>query len=163
KLLDLLADAGYQKWAQEAVGKREFWEDNFLSTDRRLPVTLVKTNAGRSLATNALEGHMWEDFSSRTYKELPAVGAIKVFNPYSGKEERSQAPGGGRGYYRRASLISVWATAPYLHNNSVGLFNNDPSVAGRMAAFDDGIRRLLVRADRTTDAQGRPLPADEIE
>jgi hypothetical protein len=29
-------------------------------------------------------------------------------------------PAGGRGYYRTPSLISVWATAPYLHNNSVG-------------------------------------------
>src|SRR5581483_4644985 len=37
-----------------------------------------------------------------------------------------------------------WATAPFLHNNSCGLFNNDPSVAGRLRAFDDGIKRLLV-------------------
>src|SRR5262249_46507848 len=29
-------------------------------------------------------------------------------------------PAGGRGYYRTPSLISMWATAPYLHNNSVG-------------------------------------------
>jgi hypothetical protein len=163
RLLDLLASDGYQKWAQDAVGKKEFWEDNFLSTDRRVPVTLVKTNAARSLATNAIEGHMWEDFSSRTYKELPAVGVIKVYNPYSGKEEDFKAPGGGRGYYRPASLISVWATAPYLHNNSVGLFNNDPSVEGRMAAFDDGIRLLLVRADRTKNEKGEDLSREDME
>jgi hypothetical protein len=30
-----------------------------------------------------------------------------------------------------------------LHNNSLGLFNNDPSVDGRLLAFDDAIRKLL--------------------
>jgi hypothetical protein len=161
-LLDFLASKEYQEWAQKAVQTREFWRDNFLSSDRRVPVTLVRTNSARSLATNAIGGHMWEDFSSNTYKELPAVGTIKCFNPYTGKQEDFTAPGGGRGYYRPASLVSIWATAPYLHNNSVGLFNNDPSVEGRMKAFDDGIRKLLVRAERTTDAQGHPLSQDEL-
>jgi hypothetical protein len=52
-------------------------------------------------------------------------------------------PGGGRGYLRVPSLVSIWASAPYLHNNSVGAFTGDPSVAGRMAAFADGIEKLL--------------------
>ena len=39
--------------------------------------------------------------------------------------------------------MSIWATAPYLHNNSVGLYNGDPSVAGRMAAYEDGMTKLL--------------------
>ena len=30
-----------------------------------------------------------------------------------------------------------------LHNNSLGLFNNDPSVDGRLLAFDDAMRKLL--------------------
>ena len=29
-------------------------------------------------------------------------------------------PGGGRGYYRTPVLVSLWATAPYLHNNALG-------------------------------------------
>jgi hypothetical protein len=163
QLLELLASDGYQKWAQAAVQTREFWQDNFLSTDRRVPVTLVRTNAGRSLATNGIADHMWEDFTSRTYKDLPSAGAIRYYDPYSGKVETFPTPAGGRGYYRPASLISIWATAPFLHNNSVGLFNNDPSVKGRMEAFDDGIAKLLVRADRTTDENGRPLSQDELE
>ena len=61
-------------------------------------------------------------------------------------------PRGGRGYYRPASLVSVWATAPYLHNNSVGLFNNDPSVEGRLRAFDDGMRKLLVQGPTEMEA-----------
>ena len=97
---------------------------------------------------------MWEDFSSDTYKQLPSVGKIQIFNPYKPQygdapfNDEFEAPGGGRGYYRPPSLVSVWATAPYLHNNSVGIFNNDPSVKGRMEAFNDGISKLLVQAKR---------------
>ena len=52
-------------------------------------------------------------------------------------------PAGGRGYIRVPSLVSIWASAPYLLNNSVGTFNGDPSVAGRMQAFEDGMEKLL--------------------
>jgi hypothetical protein len=37
----------------------------------------------------------------------------------------------------------MWATAPYFHNNGLGEFTNDPSVEGRMAAFDDAVHKLL--------------------
>jgi hypothetical protein len=146
--------AKYREWALAAVEKKEFWQENYLSTDRRVPVNLIGTNAGRALATNAIAGHMWEDFSSDSYKQLEPVGKIQIFNPYkssSGQEtfnDSFDAPGGGRGYYRPASLVSVWATAPLLHNNSVGIFNGDPSVKGRMEAFNDAIRKLLVQARR---------------
>jgi hypothetical protein len=52
-------------------------------------------------------------------------------------------PAGGRGYYRTASLTSIWATAPYLHNNSVGTFVKDPSVGGRLTAYTDGMMKML--------------------
>jgi hypothetical protein len=51
--------------------------------------------------------------------------------------------GGGPGYYRTASLISVWSSAPLLHNNLLGEYTGDPSVAGRMKAFNDAITKLL--------------------
>ncbi|MBI3409888.1 MAG: hypothetical protein HY040_16235 [Planctomycetes bacterium] len=159
-LLDILASDEYQDWAQEAVKDKRFWEDNFLSTDHRVPITVVGTNAARSLATNGIAGQMWEDFSSDTYKHLPSVGAIQVYDPYRKIDVSFQAPGGGRGFYRPASLISIWATAPYLHNNSVGIFNNDPSVKGRMEAFDDGIRKLLVAVD---EAQRQGKARAEIQ
>jgi hypothetical protein len=158
ELLDLLHKPAhpfytrYREWALAAVENPVFWKGNFLSTDRRVPVSLIGTNAGRALASNAIAGHMWEDFSSDTYKHLPEVGKIQIYNPYiplKGDEtfnDSFPAPGGGRGYYRPATLVSIWATAPYLHNNSVGIFNNDPSVKGRMEAFEDGIRKLLVQA-----------------
>ncbi len=151
QLLAQLTDPGYRQWALAEVEKQDFWENNFLSSEVRVPVNVIQTEAGRSLGSNSVADHIWEDFSSDTYKQLPAVGTIRYWNPFTQTEVAWTAPAGGRGYYRPASLISLWATAPYLHNNSVGLFNNDPSVAGRMAAFADGIRRLL--APGSTDEE----------
>jgi hypothetical protein len=125
------------------VLRPDFLDDNFLSTDRRYPVTRIGTNACSSLASNALRGHIWDNFSSETYKNLPAVGTIEVTDPISGDRIPYTMPGGGRGYVRVPSLVSIWASAPYLHNNSVGKFTADPSVAGRMEAFQDGIEKLL--------------------
>jgi len=151
---------GYRRWAEAAVHRPEFWEHkqkvsdaggperevvvhNFLSTDERIPVTITRTNSARAVATNARHGHVWEDFASETYKELDGVGPIHYRDPISGAEKAYTPPGGGPGYYRVPTLISIWATAPFLHNNSLGHFNNDPSVKGRVTTFDDGIRRLL--------------------
>ena len=152
QLVNYLTNAQYRAWALAEVEKTDFWQNNFLSTDRRVPVTLVKTHAGRSLGSNSITNHIWEDFSSDTYKELPAAGRINCWNPFTQQSFEWTAPAGGRGYYRPASLISLWATAPYLHNNTVGLFNNDPSVKGRMEAFDDGIHRLLTLGKTEEDA-----------
>ena len=155
-------DDDYVAWAEAVVERPGFWKDNYLSTDYRMPVTTVGTNPARALATNGLGGHMWSDFTSQGFKQLPSIGPLKYFNPYPepGKDgeasftPRHQAPkgspagGGGPGFYRPPSLISIWATAPFLHNNSLGLFNGDPSVEGRLAAFDDAIRKMLWPAKR---------------
>jgi hypothetical protein len=125
------------------VRRADFLDDNFLSNDRRYPITRIGTNACSPLASNALRGHIWDNFSSETYKALPAVGKITVSNPIDGTSWQFDMPGGGRGYVRVPSLVSIWASAPYLQNNSVGQFTGDPSVAGRVAAFQDGIEKLL--------------------
>lgn len=154
-----LQDPEYMQWASDMVTLGEFWRNNFLSTDYRVPVTVVGTNSSRAMATNAMTGHMWQDFASESYRRLPSPGEITYYNPYTDKDEvysprhqvfdsddgRDKYPegGGGPGYYRVPTLISVWATAPLLHNNSLGLFNNDPSVEGRLLAYDDAIRKLL--------------------
>src|SRR5215469_3295991 len=62
-----------------------FIKDNFLSTEIRVPITLLGTNSGRAVATNGMRGQMWANFSSETYKSLPAVGEVRFFNPFSGK------------------------------------------------------------------------------
>jgi cytochrome c5 len=132
-------------WFRESVLAADFLTGNFLSDDERHSVTAIGTNIGRAVASNATRGHIWDQFSSETYKALPAVGTVKgLFNPRDPSRPIDfPLPGGGRGYYRTPSLTSVWATAPYLHNNSVGIFVKDPSVAGRMTAFADGIEKML--------------------
>lgn len=127
-----------------------FWQDNYLSTDIRVPITLAGTPSARALASNAITNHIWDNFSSITYKELPDVGGISYFDAISGSDATFQAPGGGRGYYRPASLVSLWATAPYLHNNALGAFLNDPSPKGRLVQFFDGIRRVLWNSERAS-------------
>jgi hypothetical protein len=135
--------AEYREWMRQEVLKPDFRDGNFLSTDARIPVSEVKTNACAALATNALRAHVWDNFSSETYKSLPAVGPIAIRHPLDGTTTTHAMPGGGRGYYRVPSLVGVWASAPFLHNNSLGAFTGDPSVAGRMEAFDDAVEKLL--------------------
>jgi hypothetical protein len=172
-----LTDPAYIKWAEDAVEKPTFWQLNYLSTDQRIAINLVQTNACRAMATNAMNGHMWEDFASDSYRSMPSVGAISFFNPYKGEHggqdtfyprhavRGAPASGGGPGFYRVPTLVSIWATAPFLHNNSLGLFNNDPSVNGRLDAFDDSIRKLLTPSKRLesssyNDATSERLKAD---
>lgn len=133
----------YLDWMRAEVLKPDFLQNNFLSTERRIPVNVVGTNACRALATNAMRGHVWDNFSSETYKSLSSVGEIEGLNPLDGSTYKFQAEGGGTGYYRVPSLISIWATAPLLHNDSIGTYTGDPSVAGRMKAFNDAITKLL--------------------
>ncbi|SEW21905.1 hypothetical protein SAMN05444851_2226 [Aliiroseovarius sediminilitoris] len=136
---------------REIVLAEDFLEGNYLSSELRIPVTLLETNACSPLATNAIEGNIWDNFSSSTYKALPSVGTIKVHHPKTGEEYDYEMPAGGRGYTRVPSLISLWSSAPYLLNNTVGYYNHDPSVAGRMAAFEDGITKMLWPEKRLRD------------
>lgn len=137
------AGADATEWFRAEVLKPDFRDGNFLSDDHRYPITKIQSNAARASGTNAKRGHIWENFSSVTYKNLPSVGDIEVYNPITGGTEKWHVPDGGPGYYRTASLISCWATAPFLHNNSLGKFTGDPSVAGRMDAFNDAVQKLL--------------------
>jgi cytochrome c5 len=148
----------FKQQMRDMVLADDFLTDNYLSTERRIPVTLLQTNACSPLATNAIAGNIWDNFASQTYKELPAVGIITVHNPIDGTPWEYTLPGGGRGYTRPPSLISVWSTAPLLLNNSVGAFHWQPSVEARMAAFNDAIQQLLWPEKRTKD----PILGDRV-
>jgi len=143
---------------RKIVLQKDFLKDNYLSTDMRVPVTLLQTNACSPLATNAIAGNIWDNFSSQSYKDLPSVGTITVYDPYTGKPGSYTMPAGGRGYTRPASLISVWSTAPFLQNNTIGNFNPSPSVSARMASFQDAIEKLLWPEKRDKD----PVLGDKI-
>lgn len=118
---------------------------NVYSDDRIHPVSDIGTNSCRSLTTNWTADHIWATFSSDQYKARPT---------------------GGPGFYRDVPLLGIWATAPFLHNNRLGKYNGDPSVAGRVAAFEDAYdqlmnpakRDLLGSIQRTTDSIQITLP-----
>ncbi|ADW69367.1 hypothetical protein [Granulicella tundricola] len=132
------------EWFRQAVMADDFLQKNYLSDDARHPISEIKTNSARAMGTNATAGHIWANFSSDTYKQLPPVHIDGLVDPFhtSLKLLPFEATG-GRGYYRTPNLANIWATAPLLHNNSVGLYNGDPSVAGRLAAYQDAMEKLL--------------------
>jgi hypothetical protein len=142
----------YKRQMRAIVAAPDFLENNYLSTDARVPVTLLRTNACSPLATNALGGNIWDNFSSHSYKQLPSVGTVTLYNPFTGAPMPYEMPAGGRGYTRVPSLISIWSTAPFLLNNSVGPFDSDPSVATRMKVFDASIEQMLWPEKRAQDA-----------
>jgi len=139
---------GFLAWAREEVMKPDFLDNNYLSTDQRVPITITQTNAARALQNNAIEGEVWAEFSSVDYKTTPSVGEIDVYDPFSKEEVKFTMPGGGPGFYRVPSLVGIWATAPFLHNNALGEFTGDPSVEGRMKAFDDAITKMFWKEKR---------------
>ena len=155
----------YKTQMRAIVDAPDFLEGNYLSTEARVPVTLLQTNACSPLATNALAGNIWDNFSSQSYKTLPSVGTITVHDPFTGKPWQYKMPAGGRGYTRPPSLISLWSTAPFLLNNTVGqdAFEQDPSVDARMRVFQASIEQMLWPDKRNRDPvlgntnQGDPI------
>ena len=86
----------------------------------------------------------------------PRLGSIRRARPAA--SARSIPPctevmkGGGRGYYRPPSLLSVWAYAPFMHNNAIG-----PEVCGKPA--EHGARFLFVAlCRRQRKAAANPPP-----
>jgi hypothetical protein len=93
-----------------------------------------------------MAGHIGDNFSSQTYKELPLPDEVEFYNPFDETQPIKFQPKTkptGPGYYRVPSLVSLWSSAPFLHNNALGKFTGDPSVAGRLEAYDDAAEKLL--------------------
>jgi len=141
----------YLTQARSIVAQPDFLSDNYLSTEFRVPQTLLQTNACSSLATNAIAGNIWDNFSSDTYKNLPSIGKIAYYQPFTGEKRFYEMPAGGRGYIRPASLVSLWSTAPYLFNNAVGRFDPSPSVAARLRSFYNSVTQMLWPETREKD------------
>ncbi len=143
---------GYKTEMRKVVQAPDFLEGNYLSSDARIPATLLRTNVCSPLATNALSGNIWDNFSAQSYKQLPSVGTVTLSDPYTGAPVPYAMPAGGRGYTRVPSLISLWSTGPYLLNNSVGPFDISPSVDARMKVFAASIEQMLWPEKRERDA-----------
>ncbi len=157
KLPPEVTQGGVDKHSEQAkaawvklVKSDEFLSKNFLSDDARYPLVstdprmAIGTNADRALGTNPDTDHLWHNFSSLTFKQLPTPGTLVLQNPFDGSQPiHFKIPQGGGGYYRTPSLINVWATAPFLHNNMLGIYTGDPSVKGRITAYQDAAEKLL--------------------
>ena len=156
------------KLVEEAL-RPDFIEGNFLGSEQRYPVSKIGTNAARAVARNALRGHVWDNFSSETYKTLPAAGAITVHDPLTHEEREWTLPAGGRGYYRPPSLIGIWASAPFFHHNTLGTHVHAVDVDSRMRAFNDAVEKLLWPEKRsgitwrTAEESWIEIPAAQIE
>ncbi len=141
---------------------------DFLGNDKATPASEVGTFRCRSLHSNHMAGHIWQEYASETYRARP---------PDAGMRDPS---GGGRGYYRNISLVNLWAHAPFMHNNAMGpelcgsrepgknqfysttyvnadqtLMDNppecwpyDPSVEGRFTLYKASMRSLLYPNER---------------
>ena len=142
----------YKDEMRKIVQKPDFLQGNYLSTDARIPVTLLRTNACSPLATNAIADNIWDNFSSQSYKQLSSVGTVTFSDPYTGAPIPYVMPADGRGYTRVPSLISIWSTAPFLLNNTVGPFVTNPSVEARMKVFEASIEQMLWPEKRERDS-----------
>ncbi len=146
----------FKSQMRQIVLADDFLRDNYLSAEFRVPVTLLRTNACSPLATNAIGGNIWDNFSSQSYKDLPSVGQITWYHPVTGEAHTYAMPAGGRGYTRPPSLVSLWSSAPFLLNNTVappGPFSTDPSVEGRMSSFQSSIEQMLWPERRQQDSK----------
>ncbi len=113
---------------------------DFLGNDQATPVTEVGTFRCRSLHSNHRAGHLYMEYASDTLRQRPVVADIP---------ERPELKDGGRGYYRNISLVNVWATAPFMHNNAIG-----PEICGKPANKDNDFHRA-----RYVGADGKLLAA----
>ncbi len=76
---------------------------DFLSNEKPIFASRVGTNSARAMHSNHMTTRVWEQYASREVKERPADPAVLEV-----------MKGGGRGYYRPPSLLSVWAYAPFM-------------------------------------------------
>jgi mono/diheme cytochrome c family protein len=113
---------------------------DFLSNEQSTPVTEVGTFRCRSLHSNHKAGHLYMEYASDTLRKQQVVADIP---------ERPELKDGGRGYLRNISLVNVWATAPFMHNNAIG-----PEICGKPANPDNDFHRA-----RYVDRDGKLLAA----
>ena len=111
---------------------------DFLGNDQPTAVTEVGTFRCRALHSNHKAGHLYMEYASDTLRRQPMVADIP---------ERNELKDGGRGYYRNISLVNVWATAPFMHNNAIG-----PEICGKPANQANDFHRA-----RYVDASGKLL------
>jgi hypothetical protein len=113
------------------TGLRADWLGNDVATF----ASEIGTNRCRALHSNHMKGHVWQQYGSETMRAR--ASDPNLTDPHDG----------GRGYYRNVSLLSLWAHAPFLHDNSLG-----PEICGQPQHRENFFYR-----NSYVDAQGKPL------
>ncbi|HET9068780.1 MAG TPA: hypothetical protein VFN28_09045, partial [Amaricoccus sp.] len=109
---------------------------DWLGNDEIAPASEIGTYPGRALHSNHMASRVWAEYASLTEQSRPSDPLRpEVMN------------GGGRGYYRNISLLSVWAHAPFMHNNAIG-----PEICGKPARPE-----VDFYSSPYVDAEGKPL------
>lgn len=138
--------------------EKGIYGQDWLGNDESTPHNIVGTNMCRALHDNHNKGHIWEEFSSETYKERASPGTVprtlsRMIPFLGGMKVGDKKIDGGPGYYRNISLLSVWATSPFLHNNAIGEMpvksdgTPDTTVAARVKAFESAFDELMMSDD----------------
>ena len=109
---------------------------DWLGSDQATLATEVGTERCRALHSNHMAAHVWQEYGSETLRARKPDPAIQ--EPHDG----------GRGYYRNISLLSLWAHAPFMHNNAIG-----PELCGQPANKANQFYRSPY-----VDADKNPLP-----
>ena len=147
---------------------------DWLGNDEPTPFNIVGTNKCRAMHDHHNEGHIWEEFSSLDYKERKSPGSVpkvlnRMFPLVGGTTWGEKEITGGPGYYRNISLLSVWATAPFLHNNAIGETTTaadgktlDTTVAGRIKQFEMAYDELM-RSDNPKEPGARPEKITKVD
>jgi mono/diheme cytochrome c family protein len=109
---------------------------DWLANGQPYPASRIGTYPARALHSNHMASRVWDQYAARDLQQRP---------PDPGLPEVMK--GGGRGYYRSVSLLSLWAFAPFMHNNAIG-----PEVCGKPSnpAIDFYVSPYV-------DKDGRPL------
>ncbi|HSD52820.1 MAG TPA: hypothetical protein VLC47_01575, partial [Burkholderiales bacterium] len=118
------------------TGLRRDW----LGNDQATPASEVGTYRCRALHSNHMTGHIWQEYGSETLRARAPDPNLK------------EPADGGRSYYRNISLLSLWAHAPFMHNNALG-----PEICGKPKNAENFFYRSPY-VDRQTKAL---LPADK--
>lgn len=116
-------------------GMRADW----MGSDKATLASGVGTIRCRALHSNHMSGHVWEEYGSKTLRAQAPDPNIK--EPHDD----------GRGYYRNISLLSLWAHAPFMHNNAIG-----PELCGKPENHANDFYRSPY-----VDANGKTLPMDK--
>ncbi len=122
-----------------AIDERTKLRADWMGNDVATPVSEVGTFRCRALHSNHMAGHVWQEYGSESLRARAADPNVQ--EPHDG----------GRSYYRNISLLSLWAHAPFMHNNAMG-----PELCGKPAnQQNEFYRSPYVSADKN------PLPVDQ--